>query len=87
MEWPLITTSKKNELNKEEEEEKNIINNEVTNKNSNEKNKEKKIIEKEEKINKSIVESIKLLASTLSVDGLKQIQKEVQNLLKEKDTN
>ena len=83
---PLITTSKKNELNKEEEE-KNIINNEVTNKNSNEKNKEKKILEKEEKINKSIVESIKLLASTLSVDGLKQIQKEVQNLLKEKDTN
>ena len=82
---PLITTSKKNEIKNEEE--KNIINNEIIDKNLEEKKKENKILEKKENINKSIVESIKLLASTLSVDGLKQIQKEVQNLLQEKSKN
>jgi len=82
---PLITTSKKNEIKNEEE--KNIINNEIINKSSEEKNKENKILEKKENINKSIVESIKLLASTLSVEGLKQIEKEVQNLLEQKSKN
>jgi len=81
---PLITTSKKNESNKEE---KNIIN-EDNDKIYGEKNKEDKILEnKENKINKSIVESIKLLASTLSIDGLKQIQKDVEKLLEEKSKN
>ena len=88
---PLITTSKKNELNNEE---KNPINENIDNQiNSEEKNKEKenKILDKNEKkeniVNKSIVESIKLLASTLSIDGLKQIQKDVQKLLEEKSKN
>ena len=87
---PLITTAKKNESNNEE---KNSIN-ENKDKNIEEKNKENKILDKKEKndknenvINKSIVESIKLLASTLSLDGLKQIQNEVQKLLEEKSKN
>ena len=81
---PLITTSKKNESNKEE---KNIIN-EDNDKIYEEKNKEDKILENNEnKINKSIVESIKLLASTLSIYGLKQIQKDVEKLLEEKSKN
>ena len=92
---PLITTSKKNETNNEE---KNSINENLDNKiNSEEKNKEKnkeneiKTLDKNEKneniVNKNIVESIKLLASTLSIDGLKQIQKDVQKLLEEKSKN
>ena len=78
---PLITTSKKNENNKEEN---NIIN-DKNEKDSEEKNKEKNNLEKKENINKNIVESIKLLCSTLSTEGLKQIQKEVQHLLEEKN--
>ena len=40
-----------------------------------------------EPINKSVVESIKLLMSTLSVDGLKQIQNDVQKLIESKNIN
>ena len=82
---PLITTIKKNESN---DEEKNVINiNEIDIKKS-EKNKEGNLIyDEKENINKNIVESIKLLASTLSVEGLKQIQKEVLNLLEMKNKN
>ena len=91
---PLMTTSKKNEINE--------IKNEINDENKNEKVEEKKIIKneiiekidikeqkntKENNINKSIIESIKLLATTLSIDGLKQIQKDVQKLLEEKKKN
>ena len=52
-------------------------------------NNENKIIQngKEENINKSVVESIKLLMSTLSVDGLKQIQNDVEKLIEVKNKN
>ena len=80
---PLITTAKKNEIN----DEKIIINDENKNKNIEEKIVKNEIIEKKENINKSIIESIKLLASTLSIDGLKQIQKDVQKLLEETNKN
>ncbi len=53
-------------------------------------NSENKIIEngkKEEKINKSVVESIKLLMSTLSIEGLKQIESDVQKLIEAKHKN
>ena len=84
---PLITTAKKNEINNINiDEEKKIIN-ENADKKSDENKKENKISEKRESINKNIVESIKLLASTLSIDGLKQIQKEVLNLIEEKSKN
>ena len=84
---PLITTAKKNEINNINiDEEKKIIN-ENADKKSDENKKENKISEKQESINKNIVESIKLLASTLSIDGLKQIQKEVLNLIEEKSKN
>ena len=42
---------------------------------------------KEEKINKSVIESIILLMSTLSVDGLKQIQNDVEKLIEVKNKN
>ena len=81
---PLITTAKKNEINNEI---KSSIN-EKNDKKSEEKIQDNKESEKKENtINKSIVESIKLLASTLSVDGLKQIQIDVQKLLEEKSKN
>ena len=50
---------------------------------------ENKIIEngKEENINKNVIESIKLLMSTLSFDGLKQIQNDIQQLLEKKNKN
>ena len=87
---PLITTSKKNESNNEEKNPIKNINENIDN-NLEEKNKENIILDKKEKneniINKNIVESIKLLASTLSIDGLKQIQKDVQKLLEEKSKN
>lgn len=59
------------------------IKNEINNDNEN------KIIQngKEENINKSVVESIKLLMSTLSVDGLKQIQNDVEKLIEVKNKN
>ena len=50
-------------------------------------NEENKNSNEKEIINKNIVESIKLLASTLSVEGLKQIQKEILNLLEMKNKN
>lgn len=74
-----INTSKKNEIL---EQKINIIN---------EKNNlENQIVEngkKEEKVNKSIVESIKLLMSTLSIEGLKQIENDVQKLIEDKYKN
>ena len=82
---PLITTIKKNES---KDEEKNLINiNEIVAKNSEKNNEENKNSNEKEIINKNIVESIKLLASTLSVEGLKQIQKEILNLLEMKNKN
>lgn len=50
---------------------------------------ENKILEngKEENVNKSVLESIKLLMSTLSVEGLKQIQNDVHKLIEEKNKN
>ena len=91
---PLITTSKKNENNEDKNEINNSSdkdNNENKDKNIEVKKIKNEIIEKKEKkennINKSIIESIKLLASTLSIDGLKQIQKDVQKLLEDKTKN
>ena len=91
---PLITTSKKNENNEDKNEINNSsdkANNENKDKNIEVKKIKNEIIEKKEKkennINKSIIESIKLLASTLSIDGLKQIQKDVQKLLEDKTKN
>ena len=91
---PLITTSKKNEINEDKNEINNSSdkdNNENKDKNIEVKKIKNEIIEKKEKkennINKSIIESIKLLASTLSIDGLKQIQKDVQKLLEDKTKN
>ena len=74
---PAMTTSKKNE---NLEQKINSIN-EKNNSNN-------KIVEngkKEEKINKSVVESIKLLMSTLSVEGLKQIEIDVKKLIEIKN--
>ena len=50
---------------------------------------ENKIIEngKEEKINESIIESIKLLMTTLSLESLKQIQDEIQKKIESKNKN
>lgn len=61
----------------------NEIKNEINNDNEN------KIIQngKEENINKSVVESIKLLMTTLSVDGLKQVQNDIQKLIEAKNKN
>ena len=88
---PLITTSKKNEINEDKNEINNSSdkdNNENKDKNIEVKKIKNEIIEKKENnINKSIIESIKLLASTLSIDGLKQIQKDVQKLLEDKTKN
>ena len=88
---PLITTSKKNENNEDKNEINNSsdkANNENKDKNIEVKKIKNEIIEKKENnINKSIIESIKLLASTLSIDGLKQIQKDVQKLLEDKTKN
>ena len=88
---PLITTSKKNENNEDKNEINNSSdkdNNENKDKNIEVKKIKNEIIEKKENnINKSIIESIKLLASTLSIDGLKQIQKDVQKLLEDKTKN
>ena len=63
--------------------EKNII----KNINNLELNKNENIIKdigKEENIDKSVIESIKLLMTTLSFEGLTQIQNDIQNLIEEK---
>ena len=48
-----------------------------------------KIIEngKKEKINENVIESIKLLMTTLSLEGLKQIQDEIQKKIESKNKN
>ena len=55
----------------------------------NEENKSNNIIvengKKEERVNKSVVESIKLLMSTLSAEGLKQIESDVKKLIEIKN--
>ena len=74
-----LMTSNKNNLSLE----KNIINNI----NNLELNKNENIINdngKEENINKSVIESINLLMTTLSFEGLKQIQNDIQKLIDEK---
>ena len=79
---PLISATKKNEsLEKRID----LINH----KNDLEIKNENKIIEngKGENINKSVVESIKLLMTTLSVEGLKQIQNDIQKLIESKNKN
>ena len=43
--------------------------------------------EKEEKVNESVIESIKLLMTTLSLEGLKQIQDEIQKKIESKSKN
>ena len=74
---PSMTTSKKNE-NFEQKintiNEKNNSNNKIVENGKN-----------EEKVNKSVVESIKLLMSTLSVEGLKQIESDVKKLIEIKN--
>jgi len=78
---PLISASKKNESLEKRIDLLNHNNNLEKIKNEN------KIIEngKEENINKSVVESIKLLMTTLSVEGLKQIQNDIQKLIESKN--
>ena len=72
---PLINSNKKNA-------EENIINDNKIIENEN------KIIEpKEEKVNESVIESIKLLMTTLSLEGLKQIQDEIQKKIESKSKN
>ena len=72
---PLINSNKKNT-------EENIINENKIIENEN------KIIEpKEEKVNESVIESIKLLMTTLSLEGLKQIQDEIQKKIESKSKN
>ena len=80
---PLISASKKNESLEKRIDLLNQKNNLDINKNVN------KIIEngKEESINKSVVEGIKLLMTTLSVEGLKQIQNDIQKLIEIKNKN
>ena len=72
-----MTTSKKNE-NLEQKintiNEKNNSNNKIVENGKN-----------EEKVNKSVVESIKLLMSTLSVEGLKQIESDIKKLIEIKN--
>ena len=61
--------------------------NKINNKNSIELNKDEYKIKdngKEGIINNSVIESIKLLMTTLSLEGLKQIQNDIQNLMEEK---
>ena len=74
---PVMTTSKKNENLQQK------INS------INEENKSNNIIvengKKEERVNKSVVESIKLLMSTLSVEGLKQIESDIKKLIEIKN--
>ena len=80
---PLISASKKNESLEKKIDLLNQKNNSDSIQNEN------KIIEngKEESINKSVVESIKLLMTTLSVDGLKQVQNDIQKLIESKNKN
>ena len=61
--------------------------NKINNKNSIELNKDEYKIKdnvKEGIINNSVIESIKLLMTTLSLEGLKQIQNDIQKLMEEK---
>ena len=79
---PLISATKKNESL-----EKRIY---LINQNNLEiKKNENKIIEngKEENINRSVVDSIKMLMTTLSLEVLKQIQNDVQKLIESKNKN
>ena len=74
----LMTSNKKN-LSIEKNIIKNINNLEL--------NKNEKIIKdigKEENIDKSVIERLKLLMTTLSFEGLTQIQNDIQNLIEEK---
>ena len=64
--------------------------NKINNKNSIELNKDEYKIKdngKEGIINNSVIESIKLLMTTLSLEGLKQIQNDIQKLMGEKKKN
>jgi len=79
---PLISASKKNESLEKRIDLFNHKNN--VDKIKNEDNIENG---KEESINKSVVESIKLLMTTLSVDGLKQVQNDIQKLIEVKNKN
>jgi len=61
--------------------------NKINNKNSIELNKDEYKIKdnaKEGIINNSVIESIKLLMTILSLEGLKQIQNDIQKLMEEK---
>ena len=54
------------------------------NSNSNEKNKEINVNNEKKDKDQKIIQSLQLLISTLSLDGLKEVQNEVQKLLSSK---